>query len=293
MNKPIITWGVFDGVHRGHKKLIHTVVKWAKATRGIPAVLTFYEHPDKILKDKQPPLITPLEYRFSLLKEEGIKEIIAFPFSNEFKNLTPEQFIRDIIVNWLQAYGIVINSSMHFGKGQKGDLRVLKQLCKKYYLKLKTINPLLYRGKPISSTRIRKSMLSGNLNQARIMLGRPIKLIGTVVHGDQRGRKLGFPTANLNLHHQLIPPQGVYATKVKFNNHAFNGLANIGTRPTFTDDKNPTIEVHILKFKDNHYNNLYGKNIEVELIAKIRNEKKFINAAALINQIKKDKDWFK
>jgi riboflavin kinase/FMN adenylyltransferase len=292
MNKPIITWGVFDGVHLGHKKLLHSVVKWAKEVHGVPLVLTFYEHPDKILKDKSPLMITSLEHRFSLLQKEGIKEIVTFPFSPELRNLSPEQFVRDVLVGWLQVHGIVVNARMRFGKGQAGDVKLLKKLCKKYYLHLKTVKPFAYKGKVVSSTMIRKTIIRGNLIKAQAMLGRPITLVGTIVHGSGRGRKLGFPTANLNLHHQLIPPSGVYAVRVKLNNRIFNGLTNIGTRPTFTSDKNPTIEVHILGFKNNNYHSLYGKNIEVELITMIRKEKKFPNAAELIKQIEKDKKYF-
>ncbi|MBI4834544.1 MAG: bifunctional riboflavin kinase/FAD synthetase [Planctomycetes bacterium] len=289
MKKAIITWGIFDGMHRGHQQLINKVVVWAKKARGTPLVLTFYEHPDKVLLDKQPPTLTSLEHRFSLLRNSGIKEIIALPFASGLRNLSPEAFVRDILLNWLNIFGLVVTSNLRFGKDKQGNLALLKKLCKKYHLNLKTIQPVYYKDKIISSTRIRQAISQGNLREAKAMLGRPITLMGTVVTGSGRGRKLGIPTANLDLHHEIAPPNGVYTGRARVNGHYLKALTNIGTRPTFDKGKKVIVEVHIIGLKS--YNNLYGKTVELELIRKIRGEKKFRNAAELLRQIEKDKKY--
>jgi riboflavin kinase/FMN adenylyltransferase len=287
MKRSIITWGIFDGMHKGHQLLIRKVVEWSKKAGGVPMVLTFYEHPDKVLLDKQPPTLTSLEHRFSLLRDNGIKEIIALPFASGLRNLSPEAFVRDILLNWMQAYGLIVTSNLRFGKDKQGNLVLLKELCGKYHINLKTIPPIYYKNKIISSTRIRQAISKGNLREAKAMLGREITLMGTVVQGSGRGRKLGIPTANLDLHHEIAPPNGVYTSRARINGHYLKALTNIGTRPTFDKSKRVIVEVHIIEQKS--WKNLYGKTMELELIKKIRGEKKFLNAAELLKQIEKDK----
>lgn len=299
LSRPIITWGIFDGVHCGHQKIIQCLVGWARQVRGTSIVLTFREHPQQILKAEKSFSIISLEHRFLLLKRLGVDLIIVTPFTRRIASLVPDDFVKQILVKRLGIYGIVASEKIQFGRNRQGNITLLKKLCQRYRIHLKITKAVCCKNKLISSTCIREAVRKGNLKLAEQMLGRRITLLGRVVHGAGLGRKLGIPTANLALHHHLVPPRGVYASLVNLGNSTFQGLTNIGIKPTFTSkrrglrgESEETVEVHILNFNPERYKSLYGKDIELEIITKLRDEKKWAGPEELILQIERDKQYF-
>lgn len=288
----VITWGVFDGVHRGHQKIIRALVKQARQQKSQSLILTFQHHPDKVLGKAYPLDITSLEHRLRLFKQLGVDIVVVCPFNKRFSQMTPADFIKHILIGQLKAQGIVVSPDTRFGQNRSGHIQLLKKLCREYRLQLRIIPLLKYRRRAISSTRIRQAIYKGDINAAKVMLGRPVSLLGRVIKGLGRGRQLGFPTANLEPQHELTLPYGVYATQVPLKNRIFNALTNIGVRPTFRDKlKLPTVETYLIGFNrpPPHYN-LYGQELEVKFIARIRDERKFESADELIVQMKKDKE---
>lgn len=293
---PIITWGVFDGVHRGHQKIINELIRQARQYRGTSVILTFRNHPDKVLSKPYPPDITSLTHRFQLLKQSGADFILVYPFNQRFSQIKPEDFIKKILVNQLKVRGIVVGQDTRFGKHRTGNLRLLQQLSKRYGLHLTIVRPLKYRGRIISSTRIRQSIQQDKLSEAAAMLGRPVSLAGRVVPGTGRGKRLGFPTANLEILHELIPPHGVYTSQVQLNGQVYRALTNIGLRPTFKElphsrTTRPTVETYLIGLR--RPENLYGKELVVRLLERIRGERKFRTPTELVRQIKQDEAYLR
>jgi len=291
----IFTWGIFDGVHRGHKRLIHQVVRWAKKVNAVPLVITFQEHPEKVLRKNGPLFLTSLEHRQLLLKREGIKIVKVLPFNRRISSLSPEDFIRRVVLKF-NPYGIVISRETRFGRNRSGDAKLLRALGRKYGIRIRTIPPLKSGGKVISSTRIRKAISKDNLQEVSRLLGRSFSLLGTVGHGSGRGARLGIPTANLDLHHEAFPQPGVYAGYTVINNKRYNALTNVGIRPTFNQFHSRTVpivvEVHIINYEPKNLGSLYGKNLEVILLKRLRSERRFKNSAELVRQIERDKKYF-
>lgn len=282
---PVITIGIFDGVHRGHKKIISALVKRAKKIKGTSIVITIYPHPAKLLHPKTaPPLLISLNHRIRLIEELGVDVLLMLKFTKYFSNLTAEDFIEKILVEKIGIKEIIIGSDFVFGKDKLGNTPFLKEARKKHGFKVTKIRILKSSGSLISSTRIRKLVTSGKLAKASNLLERPVSILGTVKKGAKRGRILGYPTANIDPHHEAIPPSGVYAVSVKFKEKIFGGVLNIGRRPTFYKDSEPTIEVHIFNFKKS----IYNEDLEIEFVKKIRNEVKFPSRAKLIAQIRLD-----
>ncbi|MBI4713062.1 MAG: riboflavin biosynthesis protein RibF [Planctomycetes bacterium] len=305
LKSPVLTWGIFDGVHRGHQTLIKEVVRTAKQGRVDSLALTFQEHPKKVLQSHKDALfITSLEHRLILLERPGVSACLVLPFDRRFSRLSPESFIR-LVYQKIKPSVIVVTPGITFGRDRSGDINTLKSLCKQYGIKVKTVHLLgstcaeclSRRGtvRSISSTRIRAAIRSGRLLDAKRMLGRPVSILGTVVRGSQRGRQIGFPTANLDPHHEILPPSGVYAGRCRLDGQTYRALVNIGTRPTFTShpalstsekSTNVVIEVHLLGY--HKHERLYGKNIEVEIVRRLPAEIKFTSPSQLINRIKSD-----
>lgn len=282
-----LTVGVFDGVHIGHRKIIGKVVEAAKRAKLSSVVLTFDPHPLKVLKAgaKAPSLIS-LKHRIKLIGELGVDYLIVLNFTKSFSGIPPEKFVRDILVKKIGAKVIYAGPDFYFGRGALGRPELLKKLSFKLSFKVEIVKPVKVRGRVVSSSAIRDYILKGELEKAESLLGRPVSVLGTVVKGTGLARYLGYPTANVNPHHEVIPPTGVYAVRIKFGSRRFNGVLNIGTRPTFYSpkDKEPSIEVHIFNFKGD----LYGKDIEVIFVKKIRQEQKFKVIADLISEIRND-----
>ncbi|MFH0764400.1 MAG: bifunctional riboflavin kinase/FAD synthetase [Candidatus Omnitrophota bacterium] len=279
--------GVFDGVHIGHRKIIRKVVR-AAGKRGIPSViLTFDPHPLKVLsaKSKAPSLIS-LKHRMKLIEELGVDNLVVLNFTRLFSRIPAQIFVRNILVKKIGAKAIFAGPGFYFGKGAEAGYALLGKLSCKSGFKVEMVRPVKVRGRVVSSSLIREYVSKGELGEAAALLGRPVSVLGTVVKGTGLARYLGYPTANVNPHHEAIPPTGVYAVRVKLGSRRFNGILNIGARPTFYGpaDKEPSIEVHIFDFGGD----LYGKDVEIIFVKKIRQERKFRTIADLIAQIKND-----
>ena len=280
----VIALGTFDGIHLGHKAIINKAIAEAKRLKGLSVVLTFSNHPLSVLSPQNSPLtITNQLEKEKIISSLGVDILINMPFTEEFLKITPYDFIK-IITSFLKPQKIVIGPNYSFGYKGAGNPEMLKKLGLEFDFTAEVFSPILYDDRIVSSTLIRNLITEGNVERANILLDRFFKIVGTVTHGDKRGKQIGFPTANINIVEGLVMPMnGVYATKVKYDNTVYNAVTNIGVNPTFKGN-NRRIEVHILDFDKN----IYGQEIEVEFIGKIRSEKKFSGADELIKQIKKD-----
>jgi len=277
--------GVFDGVHRGHRGILKAAVARAHSIKGTSVVLTFWPHPQKEES------LSSLEHRIRLFGALGIDVCIVINFNQKFAKITAEDFIEDILIGKLNANYVYIGRNFRFGRGANGDFKTLARLSRIYHFKVKAFAVIKVNNKPISSTYIRRLIKGGRLGLAKKMLSHPFSILGTVVRGDALGRELGFPTANINPHHEVTPPEGVYAVRIIFGGRRFKGLCYIGTKPTFESkkekfkrQKSKHIEVYIFDFEKN----IYGKYLEIQFFKKIRDERKFTSLCLLSEQIKKD-----
>jgi riboflavin kinase/FMN adenylyltransferase len=295
----VVAIGTFDGVHTGHKKLLGTAVKLARSMKGTCVVLTFAVHPRSIVNPrKSPPLLTSLEHKLDLLAATGADIcLVAKPGSGIF-SLSAEEFVQDILVNNLGVSMVVVGFNYSFGKGRTGNTALLKRMGKRLGFGVRVVRAVRVAGVPVSSTRIRLLIERGRLREASRLLGREFSIMGTVVKGSGWGRKLGCPTANIDPHHEAMPPEAVYAVKAKVKGRTMHGVLNIGVIPSFkrmhgstnlvypgrANKPEKTIEVHIFGF----HKNIYGKTIEVIFVRRMRDEKKFSTASELAEQLKQD-----
>ena len=284
----VITTGTFDGVHLGHKKIIEQVVSAAKKINGESVILTFFPHPRMVLypENNDLKLLKTIEERIELLKSSGIDHLIIHPFSMEFSRITSLDFVRDILVKKLNTKKLVIGYDHHFGKNREGSFQHLKEYGPLYGFDVEEISAQEIQQINISSTKVRNSLLIGEIQAANQFLGYYYFINGTVVEGEKIGRKLGFPTANIKIKedYKLIPANGVYAVKVNVDEKLYSGMLNIGVRPTVKGDE-VTIEVNIFNFNDQ----IYNKPIRIEFFEKIRNEIKFNELVDLQQQLNNDK----
>ena len=288
--------GVFDGVHIGHQKIIKAVVRAAKEKGLASIVLTFDPHPSKILRpDSKTPSLISLDHRIKLIEKLGVDILIVLKFTKAFASMPAEKFVKNILINKLGAREIIVGENFYFGSGGGSGAKLLKKLSslrgpkgrsnlKAFHVEV--IAPVKIAGSIVSSSRIRKLIIEGRLREAEILLGRPVSVLGTVVSGARIGRRLGYPTANINPHHEVIPPSGVYAVKAKAGGGLYGGVLNIGRKPTFfaPRDMEPAIEVNIFGFNKH----IYGRDIEVQFVKKLRDEIRFSKIEDLVAQIKKD-----
>jgi riboflavin kinase/FMN adenylyltransferase len=284
----VITIGNFDGVHIGHQALLHEVIEKADAINGTAIAMTFEPHPMRVLKqNNHPPLITLYEQKKELIERSGIDVLICVPFTKKFAALSAEEFIKDLLIEKIGMKAIIVGEDYTFGKNREGNLAVLKSHASHLDYEVivaKWIRATRNGPDRISSTRVRKLVMAGEIESARKMLGRHYQIRGLVVKGRDRGGKLlGIPTANINLHDELCPKTGIYAVTVEHNNQLYKGVANIGYSPTFSDNEF-TVEVHILDFNEN----IYDQKIRVNFIERIRDEKKFGSIEELKSQIHED-----
>jgi len=276
--KPVVALGVFDGLHRAHKEILKYVAKLSRQIKGQSLVVTFWPHPQK-----QESLYS-LEHRLRLIAEIGIDVCIVIKFNRIFSQIQAEDFVKNILVKKIGAAYICVGRNFRFGKNAKGDFGTLNRLSSTYNFKLKVFDVIKNNYQPISSTYIRRLINRGKLKSAQQLLGHPVSVLGTVIKGVSLGKRLGFPTANINPHHEVLPPSGVYAVRVIFNHKKLNGICYIGKKPTFSAQKLKSIEAHIFNFNKN----IYGKYLEIQFLDKLRNEKKFSSLLALGRQVKKD-----
>lgn len=285
----VLTIGTFDGLHAGHKKLISKINSLAKEINGESIVITFHPHPREIIypKDKSLLLLSELEEKIRLFEEQGVDNLIIVKFSIEFSQQTPKEYVEKFIIQKFTPKIVVIGYDHKFGLNRAGDFDLLKMYEKKGAFDLVKIEKHELEAITISSTKIRNALIEGELQTANLLLGYNYSLEGKVVHGQKIGKSIGFPTANIDIASKvkLIPKVGVYAVRVHIEDEVFNGMAYIGMRPTIDKNLVKKIEVNIFDFNQN----IYTKKIRLELLEFIRQEMKFDNVNALVNQLKIDK----
>ena len=290
IKKPFVTTGTFDGVHFGHRVILKKLIKQAKAEGGESVLLTFYPHPRMILfpEDNSLKLLTSQPEKIKLLEKLGIEHLIIIPFTTGFSRMKAFKFVRDILVNKIGVYKLIIGYDHQFGRNREGNLKQLEELAPLFEFEIEEIPAQDIDAVNISSTKIRNALMQGDIKSADEYLGYEYPISGEVIRGNQIGRSLGFPTANIqyNNHYKLIPANGVYAVEIRVKETTYRGMMNIGRRPTLSDhDAGLTLEVNIFNFDEN----IYGKVITVLLRRRIRNEIKFKNLEALSAQLVKDK----
>ncbi len=281
---PVMTIGNFDGVHRGHKVLFQRVVDWAKKLGGQSVVMTFDPHPLQVLAPSRgPDFITSHGKKLELIEAEGIDATIVIPFSRDFAQISAHDFVKDLLVDRIGVKGIVVGYDYRFGRNREGDIRLLRELGSRYGFQVEMVSGIELDGTLVSSTAIRQLIRNGEIHEAERLLGRPYEIVGRVVKGRERGRLLGFPTANVDIQRQVPPKPGVYAVEVDIEGETHMGAANFGWNPTF-GDPTPSLEVHVLDFDGD----LYGKEIAVRFVERIRDERRFPGPEALVAQIRQD-----
>lgn len=277
--KAVVALGVFDGLHRGHRNILKSAVTKAREINGKAIVLTFSPHPQK--KES----LYSLDHRLKLIAELGIDVCIVINFSRSFAKIKPEDFIENILVKKINANFIYIGKNFRFGSNAGGDYKFLGIAARKYNFKLRVFNVVKSRGLPISSTVIRRLIKSSKIKEAEKLLGRRVSVLGSVIKGSSLARVLGFPTANINPHHEVIPPAGIYAVQIIILDKKYNGICYIGTRPTiYAKKKTIHIEVHIFDF----HKNIYSQYLEIQFIKFIRLDKKFASLRELSSAVAKD-----
>jgi len=280
----VVTIGNFDGVHLGHKELIKKVKQRAEELTLPSIIITFDPHPLKVIGGKCPPVITPTKQKLELLEKEGVDIVVCLKFDKKMAELSGLKFVEIYLINLVKMKEIVIGYDYRFGRNREGNFSLLKELGKQWNFFVWKIDPVYIDGDIVSSTRIRTLVQKGKVKEVKPLLGRFYQVFGKVIEGHKRGGKLlGIPTANLNLVDELVPEIGVYAVFAEFQGRFFPSVANIGYNPTF-GNKVLSIEVHILNFNKN----IYGKELKVHFIERIRSEKKFSTIEELKEQILKD-----
>jgi len=283
---PVLTLGNFDGVHLGHQKIFNAVKEEARKIDGEAIVFTFDPHPLQVLDPQRcPPFITPFKKKLMLVEMLGIDVIIVATFDLGIANITPEAFVKQILVDKIGPKKILVGYNYYFGKDRKGNVEMLIQLGKKFGFEVKVIGALKVNDTPVSSSKIRELIQGGQMGQAAQLLGRNYRLMGKVIWGSGRGKDLGFPTANLEILNGLYPKTGVYAVEVIIGDRTYPGVSDVGYNPTF--GKNPlSVEVHILDFTQD----IYGEEIQLVFFERIRDEEVFEEPDSLARQMKKDVD---
>jgi riboflavin kinase/FMN adenylyltransferase len=287
VKKAVVTIGAFDGVHIGHQTIINRTVRIAKKLKGETVLVTFDPHPRLVLqKDVKVKLLTSINERINLLKKAGVEHLIIIPFDKSFSKLTSLDFVRDILVKKIGTKKLVIGYDHHFGNNREGSFDHLIKYGTLYGFDVEEIPPQEINDINISSTKIRDAVQEGDIEKASEYMGHPYSIAGVVVKGQQIGRRIGFPTANIKVEevNKLIPKEGVYAVNVNFENKKFSGMLNIGYRPTVGKDNELSIEVHIFDFQKT----IYGKQLTIELIKHVRNEIQFTNVNDLKKQLEQD-----
>ena len=279
----MVSIGVFDGVHLGHQAILAANVARARQLGARATVVTFAGHPKKLLLGREPRTLTSLEHRLELFRRAGIEHTLALTFDEELRQLSAEDFSTDILVRRLGSRAYVLGFDSKFGRDKRGGPELLIALG----YDVQVVDQVQIGGRAVSSTAIREAIELGDLDSARRMLGRPVSVLGSVIVGAKIGRELGFPTANLDLHHELHPPPGVYAglARVLGQSGEHRAVANIGIRPTLDGAlARLQVEVHLLDFRGD----LYGQQLEFVFAARLRPEQRFENREALAQQIGRD-----
>jgi riboflavin kinase / FMN adenylyltransferase len=281
----VLTLGVFDGLHLGHQLIMKTIVDRARAINAIPTVITFEPHPRAVLHpESAPPLLQTFDQKMEALGVLGIEQTIIIHFDNAFSQIRAEDFLRDVVTDRLQAAEVYLGRGFFFGHNREGNIELLRRVSGELGFRADEVPEVRLRGRRIGSTRIRELLLEGRVNLARRMLGRPYGVEGPVVRGDQRGMKLGFPTANIQPRNRVTPRAGVYITATLLAGRWRGSVTNIGTRPTFGEHADSSVETHVIGWTGN----LYGDVVRVRFLHRLRDERKFESVDQLKSQIEYD-----
>ena len=285
----VVTIGTFDGVHLGHQEILKTLISEAEKCDGESVLLTFYPHPRMVLfpENGALQLLQTQTEKLDKLASIGLQTVVIYPFSKEFADLSAERFVEEILIKGLQAKMVIIGYDHQFGHKREGNLAFLKKYAEKGFFELLEIPAEQIDEAYISSSKIRKAILSGDMAVANTCLGAPFELRGTVVKGLQNGRKIGFPTANIHIEdeHKIIPATGVYAVEMEVSGKFYPGMMNIGWRPTIQEEKlERKIEVHLFDF----HREIYEETSQIRILSYVRAEHKFSNLEALKAQITSD-----
>ena len=284
-HNPVLALGNFDGLHRGHMKIIDRVRRNAGERGGTPAAMTFEPHPPRVLRpDKAPPLLMTKEQKIESLTRSGMQGVAVVRFTLELSKWDPETFVRNVLVEWLHVVEVWVGANFLFGHERAGNFSVLRSLGARYGFRAEKIDPVRYKDFVVSSTRIRRLLGEGRVDEAAALLGHHYFIDGIVSRGAGRGRELGFPTANLTTCNELIPPSGVYATTVTIDNIVHPSITNIGMRPTFGDVDRPIIETHVFDMS----RDLYDSSLRLSFVQRLRDERAFPDVDALRAQIDAD-----
>jgi riboflavin kinase/FMN adenylyltransferase len=283
--QPVLALGNFDGLHRGHMKIIDRVRRRAGERAGTPAAMTFDPHPPRVVRpDKAPPLLMTKGQKLEALARSGMQGVAVVRFTVELSRWEPETFVRTVLVEWLHVVEVWVGANFLFGHDRAGNFSVLRSLGARYGFRAEKIDPVRYKDFVVSSTRLRRLVSEGRVDEAGALLGHHYFLDGTVVRGAGRGRELGFPTANLQTENELPPPAGVYATTAAIDGIVYPSITNIGLRPTFGDVDRPVVEVHVLDFA----RDLYDQRVRLSFVQRLRDERAFPDVDALRAQIEAD-----
>ena len=282
--RTVLTLGNFDGVHLGHREIFRRVIDRARELKGTSAVVTFEPHPLRFLAPEKAPLrLNTPDEKVRLLSASCIDLLVVLDFTQQLAEMSAEDFVRDILVGKLGVKHLIVGYDYAFGRGRQGNTAFLAAQAKLHNFTLEVLEPICTEKQAHSSTAIRKILREGRVAEAVKILGRNFTLDGEVVHGDGRGRKLGFPTANLVTEKEILPCYGVYAVKVKWRETYYDGVINIGCRPTFAASP-PTLEIHLLDFHEN----LYGERLRIYFVERLRDELKFSTIEALQDAVAVD-----
>ncbi|HET7218632.1 MAG TPA: bifunctional riboflavin kinase/FAD synthetase [Vicinamibacterales bacterium] len=284
-HQPVLALGNFDGLHRGHMKIIDRVRRRAGERGGTPAAMTFDPHPSRVLRpDKAPPLLMTTDQKLEALGRAGMQGVAVLRFTRELSSWEPEQFVRTVLVEWLHVAEVWVGANFLFGHDRAGTFSVLRSLGARYGFRAEKIDPVRYKDFVVSSTRIRRLVSEARVDEAAALLGHHFFVDGTVTRGAGRGREIGFPTANVCSDNELVPPAGVYATLVTIDGVVHPSITNVGMRPTFGDVDHLTIEAHVFDFA----RDLYGSRLRLSFVQRLRDERAFPDVDALRAQIEAD-----
>jgi riboflavin kinase / FMN adenylyltransferase len=282
---PVLALGNFDGLHRGHMKIIERVGRVARERGATAVAMTFDPHPPRVVRpDKAPPLLMTKTQRLEALERAGVDGVAVVRFTPELSRWDPETFVRTVLVEWLHVAEVWVGANFLFGHDRAGNFSSLRGLGSRYGFRAEKIDPVRYKDFVVSSTRIRRLISEGRVDEAGALLGHPYTIDGTVVEGSHRGRSLGFPTANLATGNELIPPHGVYATTVRLDGVIYPSITNVGVRPTFDDEPTTVIETHLLDVE----RDLYGRTLRLGFVQRLRDERRFESIDLLKAQVGAD-----
>jgi riboflavin kinase/FMN adenylyltransferase len=281
----VLTLGVFDGLHLGHQLVMRTVVARARELNAVPTVITFDPHPRAVLHpESAPPLLQTLDQKVEAFGVLGIEQTIVVAFTEAFSLMRAEDFLRDVVKERLQAKEVYLGRGFAFGHNREGNIELLRRVSNDLGFFADEVPEVKLRGQRVSSSKIRALLAAGNVNLARRMLGRPYGVEGRIEHGSERGHQLGFPTANLHPRNRVIPKNGVYVTGTLIDGEWRRSVTNVGIRPTFTSDAEPSVETFVMDWAGD----LYGDVVRVRFLHRLRDEKKFGSLDELKTQINRD-----